>query len=266
MKNFEFEHEGKKYWYSRACAVLAIVEYIDKDGNKFVLANKRGQKTPDYKGMWNMPCGYIDFNESAEEAAIREVFEETGLRIRKEDLELVHVNSCSKDSNNQNITIRYKVTLSSDSDITLSIDNCEPCEVEKAQWISTEHINRYEWAFNHEKLIEKYVINDINKRDGVVIVYLYDKNDYESHIYEDSYDNDIFYGYEEEIIGGIIKENKYIGKKICLTYRIVTIKDESFEETSYTDDIKIDNLYIIGNISESEKREREYLTKYMKDK
>ena len=51
-----------------------------------------GKRNPDHKkagsnlcgeGTWTMPGGSIEYGESFEEAGIREVFEETGLRLEK---------------------------------------------------------------------------------------------------------------------------------------------------------------------------------------
>ena len=80
MNNFSIEHEGKIYWISRSMAVVCFVfAYID--GRWCVLANQRGEGTPDFQGYWNAPCGYLDYNETLEQAAIREVYEETGVKL-----------------------------------------------------------------------------------------------------------------------------------------------------------------------------------------
>ena len=42
MKNFEFEHEGKKYWYSRSICTVALLFAKDSLGKWYVLTNKRG--------------------------------------------------------------------------------------------------------------------------------------------------------------------------------------------------------------------------------
>ncbi|MBW2988766.1 NUDIX hydrolase [Candidatus Woesearchaeota archaeon] len=55
-----------------ACAI------IEKGGD--VLLVKRG--TGPFEGMWCLPGGHIDFSEKAEDAARREVKEETGLAIK----------------------------------------------------------------------------------------------------------------------------------------------------------------------------------------
>ncbi len=51
------------------------------------MSRNRGQTT----GKWTLPGGGIDFGEHPKDAAVREVFEETGLRVRV--TELVEVDS-----------------------------------------------------------------------------------------------------------------------------------------------------------------------------
>ena len=34
------------------------------------------------KGRWGFPCGYVEWGESAEEAAVRETVEEIGLKVK----------------------------------------------------------------------------------------------------------------------------------------------------------------------------------------
>lgn len=41
------------------------------------------------EGTWTMPGGKLDFQEEFEECALREVFEETGIRINKSKLEII---------------------------------------------------------------------------------------------------------------------------------------------------------------------------------
>ena len=41
------------------------------------------------KGLWGLPGGFLDAGESAEEGAVRECFEETGIRVRQDDLKFL---------------------------------------------------------------------------------------------------------------------------------------------------------------------------------
>jgi 8-oxo-dGTP pyrophosphatase MutT (NUDIX family) len=154
MENFSFQHKGKEYWYSRSIAVLGIVVKNDLHGKRYILANKRGKNTPDYQGLWNMPCGYLDFDETVEEAVSREVWEETGVKINPDRFELIHINSIP--NRKQNVTLRYRVFVYGEENYILSNENSEQGEVDDVKWILIDDIEKYDWAFNHLELINQY--------------------------------------------------------------------------------------------------------------
>lgn len=55
------------------------VFFIDNKTNKVLLVQSRGN-------LWGPPKGSLNINESVKDCAIREVFEETGIIIKKENL------------------------------------------------------------------------------------------------------------------------------------------------------------------------------------
>ena len=147
---------GKEEWISRAMAVLVIVLGIDKNLELHVLAEKRGPLTPDheYRGYWCIPCGYLDYNETLKEAAVREVFEETGLSLNVQDLELIYINDNPLEDKRQNVTFRYKCDLKQYiEDLQLTDRNSENGEISELKWIPINDINNYKWAFNHDKML-----------------------------------------------------------------------------------------------------------------
>ena len=69
-------------------ARLASFVIFERDG-KILMARRANTGYSD--GMYQMPSGHIEANEYPIEAAIREAKEETGVDLKLEDLELVHV-------------------------------------------------------------------------------------------------------------------------------------------------------------------------------
>ncbi|MEN6493274.1 MAG: NUDIX hydrolase [Thermoguttaceae bacterium] len=76
----------------RVCPRCGFVDYGNPRPCVAVLAEHQGRvllvrrAVEPRKGMWDIPGGFIDQGESAEEAAIRELWEETGLRVAAKDL------------------------------------------------------------------------------------------------------------------------------------------------------------------------------------
>lgn len=42
------------------------------------------------KGYWNLPCGYLENEETVQQGAVREVYEETGATVELENLHTVY--------------------------------------------------------------------------------------------------------------------------------------------------------------------------------
>jgi len=179
--------EDRGFFNSRSCAVLATV-IIKKEEKTYVLLGQRGTGTPDYQGYWNMPCGYLDWDESGTDAVYRELYEETGL-----DLEefINHINAnyekCSAErrpglscvlrydleqpwyvnhfvtSNRQNVTLRFGVIvelLENDELPKLSNENSEPDEVSDLRWVDVNDIDDYKCAFGHKEVLKDYLTNE----------------------------------------------------------------------------------------------------------
>ncbi|SFD35380.1 NUDIX domain-containing protein [Streptomyces aidingensis] len=68
----------------------AAVVVHDADAGR-VLMLRRGPRAKFGRGLWDLPVGKCDPGEPVTAAAVRELWEETGLRVRAEDLQLAHV-------------------------------------------------------------------------------------------------------------------------------------------------------------------------------
>lgn len=82
--------------------VPAVGILIEQDGG--VVLIRRGQ--PPHKGEWTLPSGFIEADESAEDAAVREAEEETGLKV--EIIELAGINSFPEGPPTSGIMIFYR--------------------------------------------------------------------------------------------------------------------------------------------------------------
>lgn len=166
QENFSFQHKGETYWYSRSMTtVVYVFAYCHSNDPKkhgwYILANKRGPGCPSNIGKFNVPCGYLDHNEKLTDAAIRECFEETGVKLDSSDLQFAFINS-TPDKGKQNVDISFYVILKDDiENIKTTYENSEPDEVEEIKWINIRDIESYDFAFNQKprilQLYKKYV-------------------------------------------------------------------------------------------------------------
>lgn len=73
--------DGREFFISRSPAVIPQVYCLVGDDELFILVNRRGPACPDHVDKWALPCGYLDWDESAEQASRREIFEECDFDI-----------------------------------------------------------------------------------------------------------------------------------------------------------------------------------------
>jgi 8-oxo-dGTP diphosphatase len=142
-------------WFSRSVAVVTFVFCRNEKEEWCILGSERGREAADYQGYWNAPCGFLDFNETTRQAAIREMLEETGVQLTESELACIGFQDDPVKSNNQNVTFRY-VALINDritTDFSFSHEGNEGNEVGEIKWIPLDKVGDYKWAFGHEDLI-----------------------------------------------------------------------------------------------------------------
>jgi 8-oxo-dGTP pyrophosphatase MutT (NUDIX family) len=165
--------DGRKIWLSRSVAVVSQVVIRNTKTNEFYTAIvKRGPASLGSIGLWCYPCGYLDWDETAREAAIRETFEEAGLDIEglitaSEPAMFVykfpHLNSTPwhvdslPDHHRQNVSLSHCFYFETESDILpiISSVNCEVGEVDQVKWVTLKEVigsTDYPMAFDHHIL------------------------------------------------------------------------------------------------------------------
>ena len=162
--NQSYKVDGKTIWESRSPALVGVI-VINYKKDDYVLIGERGKGAADYQGKWNVPCGYLDWNENGTNGIFREIYEETGVyipNILKTDEILdnhmnqpFHVNT-DIESNRQNVSLSYGLYFKSDSLPKLSDENSEPDEVGDIKWVKIIDIDKFDFAFDHDERIMMY--------------------------------------------------------------------------------------------------------------
>lgn len=74
-----------------------------------VLLVRRGNDP--FKGCWALPGGFMEMDETIEHCAVRELEEETGLKVSEKDLRLIGVYSApGRDPRGRTVTAAYAVS------------------------------------------------------------------------------------------------------------------------------------------------------------
>ena len=144
--NFPIKRNGKEYWVSRSNVISLYVFCKDETGRWCVLASKRGPKVKVSPNKWNVVCGFLDYGYTLEDTAVKECFEETGVKINKNQL---RNNGTFSHRKYDAVSTRFSCVLSgTTSQYPTNIGNCEPGEVTEAKWIPLDEIGQYIWMSN----------------------------------------------------------------------------------------------------------------------
>lgn len=160
--------DGRIIWLSRACAVSTTVCCYLK-GKPHILLAKRGEGCPDAIGKWNLPSGYLDWNETLTEAAEREVYEETGVNLitiaaKEQNVIASHMHQpwqvksqvSKRNFSKQNISNHFYFIFSADQAPATTTENGEENEIAEVQWVEQSQLGQFEFAFLHNKVIERF--------------------------------------------------------------------------------------------------------------
>ena len=115
---------------------------MTRESEPKVLLIQRGSEP--YKGCWAFPGGFMNMDETTEQCAIRELQEETGLKVNY----LHQVGAYSKvdrDPRGRTITVAYLVIIDAPVEVKGQDDAA------KAQWFPINNLPPL--AFDHEEIM-----------------------------------------------------------------------------------------------------------------
>jgi 8-oxo-dGTP diphosphatase len=148
--------EEKKYVYDwpRPMVTADAVVFKFDTGRAEVLLIKRRHEP--FKNQWAIPGGFIGVNEELEDAAVRELFEETNLSGIK--LEQLHTfGKCGRDPRGRQITITFMGIAEKDFEkMKAGDDAAEAC------WFEIEKLPE-DLAFDHNEVLD-YAVSQLKKK------------------------------------------------------------------------------------------------------
>ena len=84
IQQFEVKSH-KSFGFKHAAVAITIVEADNKKDAAFILT-LRSSRLKNHSGQWALPGGQIDKGETPEQTALRELSEEVGVSLNKENL------------------------------------------------------------------------------------------------------------------------------------------------------------------------------------
>ena len=129
------------YQYPRPAVTADVVAITNEDEPK-VLLIQRGFDP--YKGCWALPGGFLEMDETTEECAVRELEEETGLRLANMQ-QIGAYSKVDRDPRGRTITIAYFVRVDEPLAVTGQDDAA------KAAWFPINALPPL--AFDHDEIM-----------------------------------------------------------------------------------------------------------------
>lgn len=125
------------------------------DGDGRVLIDQRfNDKLESVNGLWEVPGGKLEFGETPEQGIAREIFEETGYKVKvKRVIPYTDVGVLEYPDKTQYTVVFYYLCELEDGEHTEVHDH----KIENYEWVSTNNLDSYEFMFGNRTAIEKAV-------------------------------------------------------------------------------------------------------------
>ncbi len=130
------------YRYPRPAVTVDILVFrkINHDVQLLLIQRRHAP----FEGLWALPGGFMDMNETLEEAAVRELEEETGLK----NIPLIQLKAYSaldRDPRHRTVSVAFTGFLKEEQSVRAGDD------ARKARWFSVDRLP--DLAFDHAQII-----------------------------------------------------------------------------------------------------------------
>lgn len=132
------------YEYPRPAVSADCLVMGEIHGKTCILLIQRGNEP--FKGKWALPGGFMNMDENAEQCAIRELFEETGLLVSGVE-QLYTASDVDRDPRGRVVTVVYMAVIKPELHTIKAGDDAS-----EAKWFRIDEIPPT--AFDHQMIIE----------------------------------------------------------------------------------------------------------------
>ena len=133
------------YQYPRAALTVDAIVFTQKSNETYVLLIQRGQEP--FKGKWALPGGFVNMDETLEEACKRELLEETGLELvamkQFKAFDAIH-----RDPRHRTISVIFSAEINDTKNVAGGDDAA------RADWFPVTDLPQL--AFDHAQILSEF--------------------------------------------------------------------------------------------------------------
>lgn len=133
------------YKYPRVALTVDAIVYVRETGSPRVLLIRRGREP--FKNLWALPGGFINPDETLEEACIRELREETGLEVPRME-QFRAYDAIDRDPRHRTISVVFSAELKKEAPVKGGDD------AERAEWFAVDDLP--ELGFDHRQILSEF--------------------------------------------------------------------------------------------------------------
>ena len=133
------------YNYPRAALTVDAIVFTQKGEEPRILLIQRGREP--FKNKWALPGGFVDMDETLEQACIRELEEETGMVVNKM-VQFRAYDGIDRDPRHRTISIVFSAEVNDEIGVKAGDD------ASSARWFLLSQLP--ELAFDHQQIIEDF--------------------------------------------------------------------------------------------------------------
>ena len=133
------------YQYPRAALTVDALVYSTLKNEIFVLLIQRGNEP--FKGKWALPGGFVNMDETLEEACKRELLEETGLEVEEMN-QFKAFDALHRDPRHRTISVVFSAQLTNMAEVKGADDAAV------ASWFPVTDLP--DLAFDHQLILGEF--------------------------------------------------------------------------------------------------------------